>query len=78
MLTPKHFWLPGLAGAIFPPDVSDEVRLKLPIGLRRWIGKKSQSHQLNRKNLLEPFPDSSPLHKNSFLTSSQQFIHKFF
>jgi hypothetical protein len=36
-LTPNHFLLPGLAGAIFPPEVSEEDRLKLPVRLRHQI-----------------------------------------
>ena len=28
-LTPNHFLLPDLAGAVFPPNVSDDDKLKL-------------------------------------------------
>jgi hypothetical protein len=36
-LTPNHFLLPDLAGAVFPPEVSEEDKLKLPKRLRHQI-----------------------------------------
>ncbi len=36
-LTPNHFLLPGLAGAVFPPNVEEEDRLKLSVRLRHQI-----------------------------------------
>ena len=36
-LTPNHFLLPGLAGAVFPPEVSDDDHLKLSVRLRHQI-----------------------------------------
>ena len=36
-LTPNHFLLQDQAGAVFPPDVSEEDRLKLPTRLRHQI-----------------------------------------
>jgi hypothetical protein len=36
-LTPNHFLFPDQAGAVFPPDVYEEERLKLPNRLRHQI-----------------------------------------
>jgi hypothetical protein len=36
-LTPNHFLLPDLAGAVFPPEVSETDCLKLPVRLRHQI-----------------------------------------
>ena len=45
-LTPNHFLLPGLADAVFPPEVSDNDKIKLPIRLRHQIN--TQKHVWKR------------------------------
>ena len=45
-LTPNHFLISSQANAIFPPDVSDDDRLKLPVRLRHQI--MVQQHVWNR------------------------------
>ena len=45
-LTPNHFLLPGLSGAVFPPNVEEEDRLKLSVRLRHQI--RVQQHVWKR------------------------------
>ena len=45
-LTPNHFLLPDLAGAVFPPDVSEDDKLKLSTRLRYQI--TTQQHVWKR------------------------------
>ena len=42
VLTPNHFLLPDLAGAVFPPNVSEDDRMKLSLRLRFQV--KIQQH----------------------------------
>ena len=46
VLTPNHFLLPDLAGAVFPPNVSKDEQKKLPTRLRFQI--EIQQHVLKR------------------------------